>query len=87
MTTNSKPKKAATRKGSASKTRAQLRKELARDLAAILANPETPLPLYNAIADEVCDLSEKIDFHTPEMLERSVDAYYAAEAKRKGGAQ
>ncbi len=76
------------RKSAASKpSRLELRRKLARDLAAVMSNPETPSNLYNAIADEVCMFSEKIDFHTAEMLERGVNAYYAKEEKRKGGAR
>jgi hypothetical protein len=81
-------KKSSTpRTRTATPSRLELRRQLARDLASVMSNPETPSNLYNAIADEVCMFSEKIDFHTAEMLERGVNAYYAKEEKRKGGAR
>ncbi len=85
MQTKSSTKKA--RKGSAP-TKAEQRAQLARTLSAILKNPETPSSLYNGIADAVCDLSEGVDFHTPEMIEACLVAYELREQKRtKGGAR
>lgn len=65
-------------------TREQLRQQLAQDLASILANPETPATLYNAIADELCEFSEAINYNTAEMIERSLNAYCEKEEKRTG---
>lgn len=70
----------------------QLRRELARNLAEIMANPETPAALYNDIGEFVCAMSSEIGndyWHSPEMLERSLNAYIACEEKRtqKGGAR
>ena len=84
MTPKSKPKTAATRKG---KSRAELRARLARDIASILANPETPVALYNDITERLGDYESEIDYHTPEMIEHSLAAHEAREAKRKGGAR
>jgi hypothetical protein len=37
-------------------TRAELRKKLARDLAAVFSNPELPVSLHNDIGDALNDL-------------------------------
>ncbi len=37
-------------------TRAELRKRLARDIAAVFANPETPSIIYNGLAHAMDDL-------------------------------
>jgi hypothetical protein len=61
---------------------------LAAHVAAILNNPATPVTLYNAIAEELCDMSSEIDYNTPEMIARSIAAYERREEKRqKGGAR
>lgn len=41
--------------GSKQKSRAELRKQLARNLAAALSNPEIPVKLYNDISDAITD--------------------------------
>jgi hypothetical protein len=69
-------------------TRAGLRKQLARNIAAILANPETPVRLYNEISDCVMEF-ESVD-HSPlesaDNIERALDTYARFEASRtKGG--
>jgi hypothetical protein len=74
------------RKTTTSPSRAQLRAKLARDLAAVISNPETPVLLYNEIADVLCDMSSDINYHTPEMIERTIAAHVEREAKRAGGA-
>jgi hypothetical protein len=65
------------------------RAALAEHIAAILQNPETPTPLYNAIADELCTLSEdycQAVSETPAYIESCLDYYQRGEAKRtKGG--
>jgi hypothetical protein len=67
----------------AASNRMELRRKLARDLASILANPETPTVLYNDIADSITDMSSEIDYNSAEMIERSVNAYFAKEEKRQ----
>ncbi len=78
-------KKSSTPRPSAASNRIELRKQLARDLAAVMSNPETPVSLYNAIGDELCEMSSDISFHTFEMIERSITAHIEKEAKRAGG--
>ncbi len=77
MRKDSTPKKAP--------TKAQQRARLARDLSAVLSNPECPPVLYNDIGEAPCDMSSDIDYHTPEMVERTINAHIAREEKRKGG--
>ncbi|MDQ3818521.1 MAG: hypothetical protein M3362_12710 [Acidobacteriota bacterium] len=73
------------------KSRAELRKQLARDLESILHNPETPATLYNAIGDELSTWSS--DFlaavsETSGYIESCLNFYHEAEEKRtKGGAR
>ncbi len=62
-------------------TRIELRRKLARDLAAVMSNAETPATLYNAIGDELCEMSSEISFHTFEMIERSITAHIAIQQK------
>jgi hypothetical protein len=69
------------------KSRAELRKDLARNISAILNNPECPEILHQDIAQSVSYMSESVNFHAPEMLARIVEAYFANEDKRKGGAR
>jgi hypothetical protein len=80
-------RKSSTPRPSAASNRIELRKQLIRDLASILANPETPTVIYNDIANSITDMSSEIDYNTAEMIERSVNAYFAKEEKRKGGAR
>jgi hypothetical protein len=72
------------------KSRAELRRELARDIAAILRNPETPLDLYNTVRGEVVDWSTDYcnnEAHEPDYIERCLNAFKHNEQKRtKGGA-
>ncbi len=58
---------------------------LAAHISAILEHPETPDALYNDIAERITDMSSDVDFHTPEMIERSLVAYAGRESRRKGG--
>ncbi len=80
-------KKSSTPRPSAASNRIELRKQLARDLARILANPETPVSLYNDIADSITEMSSEIDYNSAEMIERSITAHIVKEEKRKGGAR
>jgi hypothetical protein len=75
-------KKNSTRK---KKSRAELRREIAQHLAAVLANPETPVMLYNDIAESLSDMSSDINYDTAEMIERSLTAHVAKEEKRQKG--
>jgi hypothetical protein len=53
-------KKTASKKNQARKssapTKAQLRAQLARDIVAVLSNPECPQIIYNDLADAVLDV-------------------------------
>ncbi len=62
-------------------------KTLAAHISAILEHPETPDALYNDIAERISDFSSDVDYHTPEMIERSLVAYASRESRRKGGKQ
>ena len=58
------------------KSKRELRKELAKHLAAVLSNPELPPVLYNAIADELTDLQAKVwqdEMDSARMLYRALD--------------
>ncbi len=48
------------------------RAELAEHLSAVLRHPETPVNLFNAIADELTELLE-YDWRTPDMIQRALD--------------
>jgi gas vesicle protein len=79
-------KKSTIRKSTTS--RDELRQQLARDIASILNNPETPTTLYNDVADRVSDMSSDLGdafWHSPEQIKRDLDAHFKKEAKRKGG--
>ena len=70
------------------KSRAELRKQLARDLSSILSNPECPVLLFNDIAETVCDWSSDLGgtfYHSPDVLERCINAHIAREEKRTRG--
>ncbi len=69
----------------ATPSRMELRRKLARDLAAVMSNPETPVLLYNDIGDVLCEMSSDINYHTPDMIERTIAAHVEREAKRAGG--
>jgi hypothetical protein len=70
------------------KSRGELRKQLARDIASILANPECPVDLYNDIAENVVNWSTdycNLVNETPEYIHNCLEAHLATEEKRKGG--
>jgi hypothetical protein len=74
----------------AQKTKAQHRAQLARDIASILANPETPATLYNAIGEEVCEWSTdycNAASKTPAYIKTCLTHYQQKEAERTGGAR
>jgi hypothetical protein len=76
------------------KSRAELRKQLARDLASILANPECPTGLFNDIADnctqwqEARDNADETGWKREPFILECFEAYQRQEEKRtKGGTQ
>jgi hypothetical protein len=82
------PRKSATNRNQ--KSRTELRRQLARDITSILKNPECPVDLFNDVAEAVCDWSSDLGdefYHSPEMIERSLNARLTREEKRKGGAR
>jgi hypothetical protein len=81
MTTRKKAQTNAPRKP----TPAELRRQLARDLASVLRNPECPVMLFNDIADRVTDMSSDLNWYSAEQIERSLNAHIQKEAARKGG--
>jgi hypothetical protein len=50
------------------------RKRLARQIAEILAKPELPTDLYNAITDQLSFYSNFLDYHDPCVVEISLAA-------------
>jgi hypothetical protein len=62
------------------KSRDGLRKQLARDIAAALANPEMPVKLYNDISDAITDFqSTCIDYnallYSEETIGKALEMY------------
>jgi hypothetical protein len=66
-------------------TREENRRRLAADLARVLANPETPEGLYNAIADQHSTWESEIKWHEAPELLRALNNYARKEAERTGG--
>jgi hypothetical protein len=56
--------------------------EIGAHLSAVLFNPTTPARIFNALADELCDMSSYMEYHTPDMIARTIAAYEQSEAKR-----
>jgi hypothetical protein len=56
-------------------------------LSAVLAHPDLPERIYIAIADNLLDmnLSAQVNFFTPDMIERTLDAYAKHETRRPKG--
>jgi len=54
-------------------------------ISAVMKHPETPSLIYNALGEVLCEMSNEIDYHSPEMVARVLAAAEAFEAKRKGG--
>jgi hypothetical protein len=82
-------KKSSTPRASAAKkpTRAELRRQLARDLAAALANPEIPAKLYNEITDAILDFQSRcIDYNDLLYSEETIGKALEMFAE-KGGAR
>jgi hypothetical protein len=70
------------------RTKAKLRAKLARNVAAILSNPETPAKLYNDLADSLCDMFNDLTsefYYSPDIIERTIDARRMEEEARKAG--
>jgi hypothetical protein len=62
------------------KSRAELRRQLARDLAAALANPEMPVKLYNDISDAITDfqstcISYDVMLYSAEVIGKALEMY------------
>lgn len=51
------------------------RKELAVLISKVLNHEETPTILGDAIANALCHCSSYIDYHSPDMIERTLRAY------------
>ncbi len=56
-------------------------------LSAVIAHPALPERLFTGIADNLLDmnLSAQVNFFTPDMIERTLDAYATHETKRPNG--
>ena len=71
------------------KSRAELRKQLASNIAAIFTNPETPACLHNTLKDGMIDLFN----HVPDEPRQASEAYILAllevlaSVEAKGGAR
>jgi len=68
-------------------TKAEQREKLARDLAAVLANPEIPACLYNGISEAIAEFeSECINYdallYSAETIGKALEMY-----AEKGGAR
>jgi hypothetical protein len=50
------------------------REELAMHLSAVLNHPETPVSLFNAVGDELTELSNSIDMNSPGYITRVLEA-------------
>jgi hypothetical protein len=61
------------------------RQALAEHLAAVMAHPETPSSLYNALGDELTSMTNHINHNTPWMIERALVATSLHEARAKDG--
>ena len=49
--------------------------EIAGHISAILNHPATPVCVYNALAVALTDMSSDIDYHTVDMIERTLVAF------------
>lgn len=68
------------RSAKAKPTRTELRRQLGRDLASALANPEMPAHLYNGISDAITDFqSTCIDYndmlYSEEVIAKALEMY------------
>lgn len=59
------------------------RKLIARAVSAILNNEDTPDRIYNALSDEVADLSSASDAHSVETIEAAIKPRRRAKMKPK----
>jgi hypothetical protein len=59
--------------------------DLPRLLSAVLAHPDLPERIFTGIADNLLDmnLSAQVNFFTPDMIERTLDAYAKHHTKRQ----
>jgi len=51
------------------------RHELAKQIGAVLTNPDTPESVYNALADQMMFYSQFLDYNSAEIIEMSLEAY------------
>ena len=58
---------------------------LAEHLSAVIKHPELPDALQKAILDELCELESCVDYHTPDMLELSLESFKRHEAEKEEG--
>ena len=60
-------------------------------LSALLKHPDTPVSVYNAIGEEICDMQRQEVTETPEYIQTLFQLYKQFEekeaAKKAGGAQ
>jgi hypothetical protein len=72
-------------------TKAELRQQLVHAIASILANPTTPVGLFNAIAEEMTewqtdrDNDKQSGWRTTPFIADCLEAYERAEKDRTGG--
>lgn len=59
---------------------------LAEHIAAIVKHPLTPVGLFNALADELCELDSHVDHNAPEYLERALVAYQESQREVRANA-
>lgn len=57
--------------------------KLAKQIADLMDNLDCPTSLYNAIADELTYFSNFLDYHSPEMVEKSLRAFIESDRRKK----
>lgn len=60
---------------------------LAAHLAAVMAHPETPVTLHNALGRTLTEMANAIDFAAADMIERTLDAFKRQESQEEGGSE
>lgn len=48
--------------------------DLATHIAAVLKHPDTPVRLYNSIAEDVCDMSSRVDQERAQYIAEALEA-------------
>lgn len=64
---------------------AELRKELAAHLFAVLINPRCPASIHNAITDALTEMAAAIDYKSPQIIERVIKASERKTVKSEAG--